>query len=378
MTEREIWQGHHCKVCYESAMKEKTRKERLRALEQHRKPPAPVPPREIPPPPKKAPPPEIKGCVFAKSCTLPDGIINYNNPTGFVPVELLKEYGVYAVLGTASAITTSGMALQWVGGSTSAAALATRLGGALFALAPPHVKVLVGVLIPNATSSDSAFYTAEQYAQLTEGNTRVRLNVKHLPDNAVSLYGFYTGTKPEWQKVQVIAATPDGDQLVADMGDGIKIIWTPAADPSAELGIPSLKGFTLKPAAWVFPATEQADKILVNPVHPPDYQDAIIWFPSTGIQPIYISLSVLGSNYHPKPKVLPAFPDAKWAKSKTIVQGGGGLRPRWKSRDGTIYEWDFQHGAVEKYNKRGKHLGEFDHETGAQSKPADPTRSVEP
>lgn len=128
----------------------------------------------------------------------------------------------------------------------------------------------------------------------------------------------------------------------------------------------------------MFPATEQADKILVNPVHPPDYQDAIIWFPSTGIQPIYISSSVLGSNYHPKPKVLPAFPDAKWAKSKTIVQGGGGLRPRWKSRDGTIYEWDFQHGAVEKYNKRGKHLGEFDHETGIQSKPADPTRSVEP
>lgn len=47
---------------------------------------------------------------------------------------------------------------------------------------------------------------------------------------------------------------------------------------------------------------------------------------------------------------------------------------RWKGRDGTIYEWDFQHGAVEKYNKRGKHLGEFDHETGTQNKAADPTR----
>lgn len=45
-------------------------------------------------------------------------------------------------------------------------------------------------------------------------------------------------------------------------------------------------------------------------------------------------------------------------------------------RYGTIYGWDFQHAAVEKYNKPGKHLGEFDHETGIQNKPADPTRKV--
>jgi hypothetical protein len=75
---------------------------------------------------------------------------------------------------------------------------------------------------------------------------------------------------------------------------------------------------------------------------------------------------------------IPALSDAKWAKSKTSVQGGGGLCPWWKSWDGTIYEWDFQQGAVKKYNKRGKHLGEFDHETGIQTKPADPTKKVEP
>ncbi|MGW2961624.1 colicin E3/pyocin S6 family cytotoxin [Streptomyces sp. NPDC001220] len=45
---------------------------------------------------------------------------------------------------------------------------------------------------------------------------------------------------------------------------------------------------------------------------------------------------------------------------------------------GEIYEWDSQHGAVEKYNKRGKHLGEFDPDTGAQTKPADGTRKVTP
>jgi hypothetical protein len=37
------------------------------------------------------------------------------------------------------------------------------------------------------------------------------------------------------------------------------------------------------------------------------------------------------------PKTLPGFPDAKRAKAKTPRPGG--LRKRWKDRDGTIYEW---------------------------------------
>lgn len=372
------WAGHHCKVCYEQAMKEKARLEALLRAKRNRQLVEPPPRPEPPPPVKKAPSPLLKGCVFAKSCALPDGIINYSNPNGFVPVESLSQYGAYSVLGMGTAVSTAGTALEWIGGSGSAIELAKRLGGSLSTLAPPNVKIIIGMVLPNTTSPDSAFYTSEQYAQLSEGNTRVRVHIKHLPDGSVSVYGFYTGTKREWQRVPVIAAQARGEQLVADMGDGIEVIWTPAADPNAVLGIPALEGASLQPAAWVYPPTEQADRILINPVHPPDYQDAIIWFPNTGIQPIYISLSVSGSGYHPKPDSLPAFPDAKWAKSKTSVQGGGGLRPRWKSRDGTIYEWDFQHGAVEKYNKRGKHLGEFDHKTGTQNKAADPTRKVEP
>jgi RHS repeat-associated protein len=80
----------------------------------------------------------------------------------------------------------------------------------------------------------------------------------------------------------------------------------------------------------------------------------------------------------PAPKELDAFPDAQWAKPKTPVQGGGGLRPRWKDSDGRIYEWDRQHGTVEVYNKRGRHLGEFDPKTGEQVKPNDPGRRIEP
>lgn len=75
------------------------------------------------------------GCVFAKSCTLPDGIINHN-PCGFIPLELLSQYGAYAVLGASSAASASGTALQWIGGSGSAMELAKRLGGTLSTLAP--------------------------------------------------------------------------------------------------------------------------------------------------------------------------------------------------------------------------------------------------
>jgi hypothetical protein len=65
-------------------------------------------------------------------------------------------------------------------------------------------------------------------------------------------------------------------------------------------------------------------------------------------------------------------------KSKTPRPGGRGRRRRWKDDDGTILEWDYQHGTVEVYNPRGRHIGEFDPLTGVQTKGADATRSVEP
>jgi len=82
--------------------------------------------------------------------------------------------------------------------------------------------------------------------------------------------------------------------------------------------------------------------------------------------------------YQPPPGDLAGFPGTNKVKRKTPVQGKGSLRRRWKDADGIIYEWDSQHGAVEKYDKRGAHLGEYDPDTGEQTKPADPGRSVEP
>lgn len=82
--------------------------------------------------------------------------------------------------------------------------------------------------------------------------------------------------------------------------------------------------------------------------------------------------------YIPSPKSLKAFPEATLVKSKTKIQGGRGLRRRWKDPDGTIYEWDSRHGRVEKYNSRGDHLGEFDPETGERINPPNPDYKVEP
>lgn len=82
--------------------------------------------------------------------------------------------------------------------------------------------------------------------------------------------------------------------------------------------------------------------------------------------------------YPPPNKKLPAFPDIKPSKKKTTVKGGGKLRERWKDDDGNIYEWDYENGTVEKYNKKGKHQGEFDPNDGRQLKPADNERTVEP
>lgn len=79
----------------------------------------------------------------------------------------------------------------------------------------------------------------------------------------------------------------------------------------------------------------------------------------------------------PAPKSLKAFPNAQRATPKTSVQGGGGLRPRWKDPKGKIYEWDYQHKTVEVYTKNGKHIGEYDPDTGVQTKPGDPNRTVE-
>ncbi|MVV52062.1 pyocin [Pseudomonas sp. PB120] len=242
----------------------------------------------------------LHGCVFAKSCNLPDGVINHNNSGVFIPVEQLSDYGLWAVMGTGVAITTQGTPLQLVGESVAGSAIAQRLGGSLSlgllegsgVVGAGFLTGTVGMLIPNTSiSPDSAFYKDDQYATLDAGRTRVRVNVKTLPDGAVNAYGYYTGGKTDWENVPVIKAAKNGDKFVADIGNGIGLTWIPAANPDGAPGIPALEGAPQLPPVWVYPPTAQSDTLLANPEHPPEFRDAIIWFPDSGIQPIYIVLS---------------------------------------------------------------------------------------
>jgi hypothetical protein len=116
----------------------------------------------------------------------------------------------------------------------------------------------------------------------------------------------------------------------------------------------------------------------VNPIYPPEYKDFILVFPvGSGVKPVYVVISQAGDHsYYDHPKTLPAFPDAVRVKSKSSVQGGGKKRARWVDRKGRIYEWDYKSNAVEKFDKFAVHLGEYNHITGEQTKPAKPGRKT--
>ncbi len=328
------------------------------------------------------------GCTFTKPCQLPDGIIRYNDPTGHVPLELIKDYGHFSLLGGREVDSQGAVALRKISGSALPVGLGQlALRSVVLESAASTVGTMAGGLLAGLVAlawpselGDSALYSEEQLRSMQRARSQMRLHVEQREDGTLKGYGFYTGNNADWQMIDVVQFQNRGDQFVADLGKDVELIWTPAVDPGDTLGIPALEAAPQAPVIWIYPPTEKAAQILVNPIYPPQYRDFILVFPAeSGVRPLYAVVSVRAGDhsYHTKPKLLAAFPKAKWARSKTSMKGGG-KRPRWKDPDGTIYEWDSQHGAVETYTKHGVHLGEFDHITGEQRKPADPTRRVEP
>ena len=343
---------------------------------------------EAPPPPSPEPA-RIPGHVFAKSCQLPDGIISYNNPTGYVPLELIKDYGHFTLLGGREVDSHGGVSLRKISGSALPAGLGQLvLRTAVMESAAAAVGAAAGSLLAGLVAlawpselGDSALYSEEQLRHLQKARSRMRLHIEQQADGTLKGYGFYTGNNADWQMIDVVQFQSRDSQFVADLGEGVELIWTPAIDPGDTLGIPALEAAPQAPVMWIYPPTEAAKQILVNPIYPPEYRDFILVFPvESGVRPLYVVVSVRPGDhmYHPKPKFLPAFPNAVRAKAKTPIKGGGGLRPRWKESNSYIYEWDFERGKVEKYNHRGKHLGEFDPITGERTKDADDTRRIEP
>ena len=336
------------------------------------------------------------GCVFAKSCKLPDAIIDYSNPSGMVPTDSLKDYGEVAWLGAREADDAGLLNLETISGSTVSLGIG-RLALSAPALAAPVAAIGTGGAAALATVvalfwtpslGDSALYTEDQLRALKQARTRVRLQVEQQADGSLKGYGFYTGKNRGWEMVDVVQFALRESQQVADLGDGVELIWTPAVDGSDILGIPALEAAPQAPHIWVYPPTKAADGIIVNPVYPPEYMDFILVFPvGSGVKPVYIVVSVSGRklpnpdhDYHSAPETeeITGFSGLRDAKKKTPRQGGGGLRERWMDAKGrTIYEWDSLHGELEAYRASdGSHLGSFDHKTGEQIDPPKKNRSI--
>ena len=256
-----------------------------------------------------------RGCVFAKSCTLPDGTINSISPGGAIPTDPVSQYGEFALLGGRETDAQGNIPLKKISGSVPSSLGTLLLGGAATATAGgvscgglctagavasgPTTGVAAGLLVGvvallwPSSLGDSSLYTEEQLQSLKEGRTRVRLTVEQQADGTLKGYGYNTQKRRDWEMIPVVQFVAQGSQQVADFGDGVTLIWTPAADPSSTLGTPALEGAPQAPQIWIYPPTEQADNIIVSPIYPDAYKDFILVFPAdSGVQPLYIVMNV--------------------------------------------------------------------------------------
>jgi len=268
------------------------------------------------------------GCVFTKNCNLPDGIIDYTDPSGFIPTSAVSEYGNFTMLGGRETDAEGNTRLKKISGSTLPTALGSMAiggmatasaavscgglctagaaaeagasttsaaGGAGVATAGVAAGALVGLvaLLWPSNLGDGSLYTEEQLQSLKQGRTRVRLHVEQQADGTLRGYGYNTQKRREWEMIPVVQFEIQDSLQVADFGDGVRLIWTPAVDPSSTTGIPPLEGAPQAPQIWIYPPTEQADNIIVNPIYPPEYKDFILVFPAdSGVQPLYIVMNV--------------------------------------------------------------------------------------
>ncbi|MBD9606482.1 S-type pyocin domain-containing protein [Pseudomonas sp. PDM08] len=259
------------------------------------------------------------GCVFAKSCDLPDGVIDHKKPAGFIPVEKVANYGEFAILGGRETDADGNIPLKKVSGAIPATLGTLLLGGAAAtaagvscgglctagaalaggsaatgATAGVVAGALAGVvaLLWPSSLGDSSLYTEEQLQSLKKGRTRVRIHIEQQADGTLKGYGYNTQKRTDWEMIPVVQFDEQGAQRVADFGDGVTLIWTPAVDPSSTSGIPPLEAAPQAPQIWIYPPTEQADNIIVSPIYPDEYKDFILVFPAgSGIQPLYIVIS---------------------------------------------------------------------------------------
>nr|WP_314566551.1 S-type pyocin domain-containing protein [uncultured Pseudomonas sp.] len=349
--------------------------------------------------PSPAPTPTLAkppGCVFIKPCQLPDGITHYFNPTGYVPLELIKEYGHLSLLGGREVDSKGVVALRKISGSALPAGLGQlALRSAVLESAATAVGSVAGGLLTGLVAlawpselGDSALYSEEQLRSMQRARSQMRLHIEQREDGTLKGYGFYTGNNTDWQMIDVVQFQRRDDQFVADLDEGVELIWTPSVDPGDTLGIPALEAAPQAPVIWIYPPTEKAAQILVNPIYPPEYRDFILVFPvESGVRPLYVVVNEprkgLRNPDHdyfaaPRTEDITGFPGLVKQKRKTSKKDGSGLRERWKDAKGRrLFEWDSEKGELEVYRYSDvKHLGSFDPYTGERRGPAKDERRI--
>lgn len=347
-------------------------------------PPEPVP-TQAPTPERWPAPKQRTDKVFAKSCAAG----NWCRTEAGTAVESASNFGAIMMAGAMmlpSASTAIAAALgadmglgRMAGGGIMQRSHTWLLRGA----GGPASLFILGML--PTKMGDGTLYSDDELRSMSQATTRVRFQLRRDGDGELQVYGIHAKASGD-DSVRTVQARWNADKsaMEAHLND-ITILMTPRRGPLGRL----------EPLVYPENSDARLSTILVHPI-PDDTdsqldgltgeditaEDCIVVFPAdSGLRSIYVVYArpFNGDHgYHPPPKELAAFPDAKVSPRKTSIKGGGGLRKRWKTRAGEIFEWDSQHGTVEKYNKRGKHLGEFDAETGTQTKDADSTREVEP
>lgn len=332
--------------------------------------------------------------VFAKSCLRGSGCTDAG--TESEPVDNFGEMSFYQAAAAAGTITHTGASES--AGSTVLRLIgkaASRVLPGRLAVPNPVTVGVIGIFWSEGLNKGEEDYLNNirltQLATLQgTAPTRVRFQwVTNAITGKPEIRGYHTGSDGQISdQVPVRMLTPNvGHKDLYEFWEsgakGPSILWTPdnpGYAPPSDTGNDDV--FVPPPSVLIYPLptdTGSSTEILPMPEEK-DFRDYILVHPTGDFDPIYVVLSSPHKYFTP-PQTnppLPAFPDAKKAPRKTVIQGGGGLRARWKDSKGKIYEWDSQHGTVEVYDKSGRrHLGEFDPATGKQTKPADPTRRVE-
>lgn len=322
--------------------------------------------------------------VFAKSC-LSKNWCRTNAGTSTEPASNFGNIMVAGAMFLPAASTAIALALDadaGLGRMAGGGIMQKRMTWVLRGAGGPASIFILGML--PTKMGDGTLHTDEQLRSMDRATTRVRFQFRRDAEGVLQIYGIHTGASGD-DSVRTVQVQWNATKTAMEAElNGITILWTPQHGRLGHmppLVYPDDSGARLG-TILVHPIPENVDSQIEGlPGEDITTDDCILVFPAeSGLSSLYVvfAKSVGGDHiYHPPPKGLTAFPDAVKVDFKTRVQSGGGVRRRWKDSKGRIYEWDSQHGTVEKYDKQGKHLGEFDPMTGKQTKPANPGRKVE-